>query len=73
MAEVVDLSAMPELGEDSVGDCSGGCLQTLEWTPLEEDSWEYKYYEAGVGMVREADPEDPESTVELVEYISGSE
>jgi len=69
VAEVVSTAAEPELGEDNVGDCSAGCLQTLEWNPLESDSYEYKYYQAGVGMVQEMDLEDPESTVELVEYI----
>lgn len=70
MAEVQSLAAEPELGDDNVGDCSVGCLQTLEWTPLEADSFEFKYYQAGVGMVQEADPEDPESTVELIEFDS---
>jgi hypothetical protein len=68
MAEVISLVATPDLGEDNVAACDGDCLQTLEWTPLEEDSIEYKYYQAGVGMVQEADPEDPDSTVELVEF-----
>jgi len=73
VAKVVSTSAMPELGEENPGDCSGGCLQTLEWNPLEADSYEYKYYEAGVGMVQEVDLEDPESTVELVEFITPGE
>jgi len=73
MAEVLSISAEPELSEDNVGDCSEGCLQTLEWTPLEGDSYEYKYFQKGVGMVQEADPEDPESTVELVEFVSANE
>jgi hypothetical protein len=73
MAEVVSTSAEPELSEDNAGDCSAGCLQTLEWNPLEEDSYEYKYYQAGVGMVQEAELEDLESTVELVEFITPGE
>jgi len=73
VAEVLALTAEPELSEDNASDCDPGCLQTLEWTPLEEDSYEFKYYRAGVGMVQEADPEDPESTVELVEFSGGVE
>ena len=67
MAQVVDLAATPELGEDNPANCSGGCLQTLEWAPIEPGVFEYKYYQAGIGMVREEDPESGE-TVELVEY-----
>lgn len=73
MAEVTDTAAEPELSEDNVGDCSAGCLETLEWTPIEADSYEYKYYQKGVGMIQEVDPEDPESTVELIEFVSANE
>ena len=67
VAQVVSLDAMPELGDDNPADCSNGCLQTAEWTPIEPDALEYKYYQPGVGLVQEADPESGE-TVELVEY-----
>lgn len=30
-----------------------GCLQTLDWAPLEPDALEYKFYAAGVGLVLE--------------------
>jgi len=73
MAEVLSTSAEPELSEDNASDCDPGCLQTLEWAPLQANSEEYKYYRAGVGMVQEADPEDPENTVELVEFSGGVE
>jgi len=73
MAEVLSLTAEPELSEDNAGDCNPGCLQTLEWTPLEADSYEYKYYRAGIGLVQEANPDDPEETVELVEFSGGAE
>jgi len=68
MAKIVSLDAMPELGEQSVGDCSLGCLQTEEWTPLApDDPHEYKYYQAGVGVVQEAVPETGE-ILELIEF-----
>ncbi|HMB60634.1 MAG TPA: hypothetical protein VKN35_12040, partial [Xanthomonadales bacterium] len=59
--------AMPDLSEDNPGDCSLGCLQTEEWTPIEPDSLEYKFYQPGVGLIQEVDPEADE-TLELVEY-----
>ena len=61
MAPVVDLVATPELGEDNPADCSGSCLQTLEWAPIEPGVIEYKYYQAGIGMVQEYDPESGET------------
>lgn len=67
MAKVIDLAATPELGDDNPANCSGGCLQTLEWTPIEPGVFEYKYYQPGIGMVQEKDPETGD-TVELVEY-----
>ncbi len=35
------------------GQTRTGCLQTLDWTPLEPDALEYKYYAPGLGLVRE--------------------
>jgi len=67
MALVISVDAMPDLSEDNPGDCSLGCLQTEEWTPIEPDSLEYKFYQPGVGLIQEVDPEADE-TLELVEY-----
>ena len=36
------------------------CLQTLDYTPLEPDAVEYKYYKAGVGFVLEVKPDSGE-------------
>ena len=41
------------------------CLQTEEWTPLEPDVLEYKYYAPGIGLVIEVDV----STGDRVELI----
>lgn len=73
MAEVVSLTAEPELSEDNASDCDSGCFQSLEWAPLEEGSEEFKFYRAGVGMVLETKPDDPEDRVELVEFIDGAD
>jgi hypothetical protein len=41
------------------------CLQTADFTPLEPDAFEHKFYAAGVGLVLEVDPESGER-VELI-------
>lgn len=41
--------------------CSGGdCVVTRDFTPLEPDSFERKYYARGVGLFLETNPEDEE-------------
>ena len=44
-------------------------LQTREFTPIEPDVMEFKYYAPGIGTVLEENPEDGER-VELVEMIT---
>ena len=51
--------------------CTGDCLQTKDFTPIEPDVFEYKYYSPGVGMIKEVGFEDGEETGEVVELISG--
>ncbi len=54
---------------DSGFECNGGCLETLEWTPLEPDSQETKVYLPGTGLILEVDLEEG-VRVELVEFSS---
>jgi len=51
MAEVVSLDESVTVPYGSFNDC----LQTREFTPLEPDVNEYKYYAQGIGMVLEVD------------------
>ena len=44
-------------------------VQTKDYTPLEPDLLEYKYYAAGIGMVQEINPKTGEEVV-LVEFSS---
>ncbi|MFH1150826.1 MAG: hypothetical protein V1748_10180 [Actinomycetota bacterium] len=44
-----------------------GCLKTYEWTPLDPEAKEYKYYAPGVGLVMETIAEDETKRIELVE------
>lgn len=45
------------------------CLQTADFSPLEPDAFEYKYYEPGVGLVLEVDVESGER-VELISVVN---
>ena len=40
----------------------------MEYTALEPDAAEHKYYAPGIGMIMELDPETGEPIIELVEY-----
>ena len=70
LGEAEDMATVISLGEESVvvpyGEFSDDVLKAGEYTPLEPDAYEYKYYAPGVGMVMEVDPESGER-VELVE------
>lgn len=67
MAEVVrvDVTETIRLGEYS------GVLVTREWTPLEPDVVEEKYYAPGVGTILEVQTVGGDGRVELVEYTPG--
>jgi len=43
-------------------------LLTKEWTPLEPDVVEQKYYAPGVGLVREEVVSGGEGTIDLIAY-----
>lgn len=64
MAEVIDTA-----GTESApaGNCTGNCLVTKEYSPLEPDVEEHKYYAPGVGLILEIDPETGDRT-ELVSF-----
>tara|TARA_B110000858_G_scaffold194218_1_gene248177 strand:- start:25935 stop:27056 length:1122 start_codon:yes stop_codon:yes gene_type:complete len=50
-------------------ECASGCLQNLEYTPLDPEVEEHKYYLPGTGMILEVDLENGER-VELVDFTS---
>ena len=47
-------------------------LKTKDFTPIEPDVFEYKYYAPGVGLLKEEAFEDGEATGEVVELISAT-
>lgn len=61
MAEVIELDVEVALEDGTV---YTGCVKTLEWNPLEQDSEEYKYYAPGVGIIKE-ETLDGEKGVEI--------
>lgn len=68
--QYLDLAALP-LVENPAFPCAaaGGCVQTHDTTPLEPDRAEYKYYRAGVGMVRAEALEEGVPTGETAELV----
>ncbi|MCO4754118.1 MAG: hypothetical protein KC478_06535 [Bacteriovoracaceae bacterium] len=47
--------------------CTGNCLKTKDFTPLEPDAIESKYYKPGVGLILEIDEESGDR-VELINF-----
>ena len=68
ITQYVDLMATPS-EENEVFPCEGNCLKTLDFTPLEPSSSEFKYYLAGVGFVLAEAFEDGELTDEREELV----
>ncbi len=67
MGEVLSLTgseAVPAPGAS----CNGDCLVTKDFTPIEPDTFEHKYYASGIGIILEVDLETGER-VELVEIV----
>jgi hypothetical protein len=66
--ELVSINASPEPEVENF-ECNGDCLQTRDFTPIEPDAIEFKYYLPGTGLVLEVDPDNGER-VELTEFIT---
>lgn len=62
-----DVGKVKRKGDVSVsvpyGDFDVDVVKTKDWTPIEPDVKEFKYYAPGVGMIKEENPEDGESVV----------
>ena len=39
--------------DETFGDCESGCLVTSDFSPLEPDAVEHKYYIPGIGLILE--------------------
>ncbi len=67
MAQVRNLHASASVAAEGAS-CSGNCLQTREFLPLEPDAVEFKFYTPGVGHILTLDANTGERE-ELVELI----
>ena len=66
-AEVLDVAASVSVPG---GSCSGTCLVTRDFTPLEPDHIEHKSYAPGIGMVLEVNVGTGER-LELISFTHG--
>ncbi len=67
LGEAEDMGAVESLNASDPYGTFTGALMTRDWTPVEPDEIEYKFYVLGVGLVLEAEGEpDSEDRVELV-------
>ncbi|MBW2069937.1 MAG: hypothetical protein JRI89_01650 [Deltaproteobacteria bacterium] len=65
MAEILGVGVSP--GSEVQGfECAGTCVKTRDYSPIEPDVVEYKFYKNGVGVVLERNPDTGER-VELVD------
>ena len=55
----------------SVVSCNNSCLVTRDFTPLEPDAEEQKYYVAGIGQILEVDTEE-DVRIELISFTQGT-
>jgi len=65
--DVIRIESITETETSPVASCNGDCLMTADYTPLEPDVLENKFYAPGVGLIVEVKPEEGER-VELVEF-----
>ncbi len=65
--DVIEVLATDATEAVAGGSCAGDCLLTRDFTPLEPDAEENKYYAPGIGLIVEVDVETGDR-VELVEF-----
>jgi len=63
MAKVINLNKTVEIDMGTYE----GCLETMEWSPLEPGVIEHKFYKSGVGLLLELEPRGGRITTELVD------
>jgi hypothetical protein len=65
MAEVISVTGSATA---PVASCNGDCVVTKDWTPMDPDAVENKYYAPNIGVILEVNP-DTGDKVELVDII----
>ena len=66
--DVIEILSVTATESAPGGSCSGDCLQTADFTPLEPDALEHKFYAPGIGMIVEVKPDTGER-LELMEFV----
>ena len=66
--DVIEIESVTATESSPGGSCIDNCLLTRDFTPLEPDVEENKYYAPGIGVILEVNPETGER-VELVEFV----
>lgn len=67
--DVIRIDAVDATETAPAGSCTGTCLMTTDFTPLEPGVEENKFYVSGLGLIVEVDVESGDR-VELVEFTS---
>ncbi|QMU60991.1 MAG: hypothetical protein GKR92_04470 [Gammaproteobacteria bacterium] len=67
--DVIEILATDATETSPGGSCNGNCLQTYDFTPLDAEANENKYYLPGTGLIVEIDLETGDR-VELIEFTS---
>jgi len=67
--DAITIESLSETEASPGGACVANCLMTRDFTPLEPDVAENKFYAPGLGLIVELDPETGDR-VELVEFTS---
>jgi hypothetical protein len=65
--DVIRIESLTETETSAGGSCDGDCLMTTDFTPLEPDVEENKFYAQGIGLIVEIDVETGDR-VELTEF-----
>jgi len=69
--DVIEILSVTATETSPAASCTDTCLQTRDFTALEPDVEEHKFYAPGIGLIVELDPETGER-LELVEFTPGS-
>ena len=71
--DVIDVLSVTadEATAGNVFTCANACLQTRDYTPLEPDVEEHKFYVPDIGLIVELDP-DTGDRLELIDFTPGS-
>jgi hypothetical protein len=67
--DVIRVESVTATENSPGGSCAGDCLMTTDFTPLEPDVEENKFYAPGIGLIVEIDVETGDR-VELAEFTS---